>query len=130
MKQCYFCLADLTCLTLSREDFQLLLGPLEEIMKRNLEEYEKPEDLRKPLGHTKQGDVCKLEEFKTVGVLGKGAFGTVKLVIDPKSEKSYALKCIRKNQVVELGQQNHILNEKKVMAMLDNKFLVNLLSFL
>jgi len=33
---------------------------------------------------------------------------------------------IRKNQVVELGQQSHILNEKKVMTVLDNKFLVNL----
>ncbi len=51
---------------------------------------------------------------------------TTKLVTDPSTSKSYALKAIRKNQVVELGQQSHILNEKRVMQMLDNKFLVNL----
>jgi len=116
------------CLTLSREDFTTLLGPLEDIMKRNLDEYEKPEDVRQPIGHdakdVKKG-MCALSELKCVGILGRGAFGTVKLVLDP-SGASYALKAIRKNQVVELGQQSHILNEKKVMQVLDNKFLVNL----
>eukprot|EP00484_Ammonia_sp_Unknown_P012962 CAMPEP_0197072040 /NCGR_PEP_ID=MMETSP1384-20130603/209895_1 /TAXON_ID=29189 /ORGANISM="Ammonia sp." /LENGTH=782 /DNA_ID=CAMNT_0042510853 /DNA_START=136 /DNA_END=2484 /DNA_ORIENTATION=- len=118
------------CLTLSREDFNTLLGPLDDIMQRNLAEYEKPEAERKPIGHgsgsSKEQSVCALDEFKIVGILGRGAFGTVKLVTDPNSNESYALKAIRKNQVVELGQQSHILNEKKVMQMLDCPFLVNL----
>eukprot|EP00488_Nonionellina_sp_1-RS-2012_P001554 TRINITY_DN24_c0_g1_i4.p1 TRINITY_DN24_c0_g1~~TRINITY_DN24_c0_g1_i4.p1 ORF type:complete len:704 (-),score=261.99 TRINITY_DN24_c0_g1_i4:168-1988(-) len=115
------------CLTLSREDFTALLGPLDDIMERNLAEYEKPADLRKPIGH-KAGDtgICKLEDLTIIGILGRGAFGTVKLVTDSITNKSYALKAIRKNQVVELGQQSHILNEKKVMQMMDNPFLVNL----
>merc|ERR1712228_98378 len=95
----------------------------------NLEEYEKPEALRKPIGHNigkNDDNICKLKEFQTIGILGRGAFGTVKLVQDPHTNVSYALKAIRKNQVVELGQQTHILNEKKVMQMLDNPFLVNL----
>ena len=120
------CMDAVECLTLSREDFTVLLGPLDDIMKRNLEEYKKPADLRKCIGHKISSDVCKLEEFSTNGILGRGAFGTVKLVTDPHTSKSYALKAIRKNQVVELGQQTHILNEKKVMQMLDNPFLVNL----
>merc|ERR1719461_1326810 len=104
----------LECLTLSREDFTVLLGPLDEIMKRNLEEYAKPATLRQCIGHKNDSsDVCKLEEFETIGILGRGAFGTVKLVTDPHSKESYALKAIRKNQVVELSQQTHILNEKK-----------------
>jgi len=114
------------CLTLSREDFQTLLGPLEDIMRDNVEEYEKPADCRKPIGHKLDSDVCTLEQFKIIGILGRGAFGTVKLVTDPITNKSYALKAIRKNQVVELGQQSHILNEKNVMQMLENPFLVNL----
>ena len=76
----------LECLTLTREDFIILLGPLEDIMQRNLEEYEKPEDLRKPMGfdNNKSGNnICKLSEFKTIGILGRGAFGVVKLVEDP-----------------------------------------------
>merc|ERR1712228_1164808 len=97
----------------------------------NLEEYEKPEALRKPIGHNigkNDDNICKLKDFKIVGILGRGAFGTVKLVTDPASSKSYALKAIRKNQVVEMGQQSHILNEKKVMSLLDNPFLVNMLA--
>merc|ERR1719378_900496 len=72
------------------------------------------------------GVTCSLADLETIGILGRGAFGTVSLVTDPATSRSYALKAIRKNQVVEMGQQSHILNEKKVMAMLDNAFLVNL----
>jgi len=119
--------AEAECMALSREDFTMLLGPLEDIMQRNLDEYEKPEDVRQPIGHLKGAEkgMCSLSELKCVGILGRGAFGTVKLVLDPTGA-SYALKAIRKNQVVELGQQSHILNEKKVMQVLDNQFLVNL----
>jgi len=124
---------EVECLTLTKEDFDLLLGPLDDIMKRNLEEYEKPDDERKPIGHKKvsveksDDDCnCELADLETIGILGRGAFGTVSLVKDPATGKSYALKAIRKNQVVEMGQQSHILNEKKVMTMLDNPFLVNL----
>lgn len=48
------------------------------------------------------------------------------LVLDPASGHSYALKAIKKAQVIELGQQTHIINEKKVMEMMNNFFLVNL----
>merc|ERR1712045_602905 len=64
--------------------------------------------------------------FKTVGILGKGAFGVVSLVVDRNSGKSYALKAIKKHQIVELGQQEHIVNEKDVMLLMNNPFLVNL----
>jgi len=124
---------EVECLTLSRDDFTILLGPLEDIMTRNLAEYEKPDSIRNPIGHHKgqngpmdDGVTCSLSDLQTVGILGRGAFGTVSLVTDPATSKSYALKAIRKNQVVEMGQQSHILNEKKVMTMLDNPFLVNL----
>merc|ERR1719412_1071465 len=70
--------------------------------------------------------VCSLKQLKTIGILGKGAFGVVSLVLDPLTKKSYALKAIKKHQIVELGQQSHILNEKHVMELLHNPFLVNL----
>jgi len=126
---------EVECLTLSREDFTILLGPLEDIMTRNLAEYEKPDSIRQPIGHKKSSSEsndgavsCPLSQLQTIGILGRGAFGTVSLVTDPSTSKSYALKAIRKNQVVEMGQQSHILNEKKVMVILDNPFLVNLRS--
>merc|ERR1712117_17145 len=74
----------------------------------------------------KKHDVCGLHEFETIGILGKGAFGLVSLVFDPHTKKSYALKAIKKAQIVELGQQSHIVNEKNVMEKMNNPFLVNL----
>merc|ERR1719412_236356 len=74
----------------------------------------------------RNANVCSLKQLKTIGILGKGAFGVVSLVLDPRTKKSYALKAIKKHQIVELGQQSHILNEKHVMELLHNPFLVNL----
>jgi len=119
------------CLWLSREDFAVLLGPLEDILSRQTEEYEKPADKRKLISAAKSHDESAypdLDYFKdnTIGVLGTGAFGTVTLVVDREKKESYALKAIKKIQIVNLGQQTHITNEKKIMQMLDNRFLVNL----
>jgi len=74
----------------------------------------------------KQDDVCKLEEFKTLGILGRGGFGVVSLVQDPQTMKTYALKAMKKSQIVELGYQDHIKREKDVMKSMNCDFLVNL----
>jgi len=73
-------------------------------------------------------NVCKLHELKTIGVLGKGGFGLVTLVKDPKSKRAYALKAIKKHQVIELELQKHIISEKQVMQQLHQQcaFLINL----
>eukprot|EP00494_Astrolonche_serrata_P025298 UN25559 len=70
--------------------------------------------------------VCKLDELKTIGVLGRGGFGLVSLVVDPNTKEAYALKAIKKFQVIETGTQTYIVNEKDVMQRMDNPFLVNL----
>jgi len=61
-----------------------------------------------------------------VRALGKGAFGTVKLVKNRKTGKIYALKSVWKKQVVETGQQGHIMSEKWVMSNLKFPFLCRL----
>jgi len=112
-------------LQLSRDDFHQLLGPLQDIMERNAKEYEKPPNMRKLIGDD-ASKICDLEELVTIGLLGRGAFGKVTLVVDPKTKKSYALKAIKKTQIEELGQSSHIVNEKAVMIRMNNRFLVNL----
>lgn len=113
-----------TLLELGAEDFRQLLGPLQQILERNAKEYEKPEAERVLIGDSAK--ICELHELKTIGLLGRGAFGKVTLVVDPSTKKSYALKAIKKTQIEELGQASHIVNEKKVMMMMSNRFLVNL----
>lgn len=77
--------------------------------------------------------VCDLKTLlkNSRGVLGKGAFGVVTLVIDPDRKQSFALKGIRKSQIVKKRQQKHVKTELRVMrklATLNSKFLVNLIT--
>jgi len=112
-------------LQLSREDFIQLLGPLRNILDRNAKQYELPVNDRHLLDED-SSKICELHELKTIGLLGRGAFGKVTLVVDPNTKKSYALKAIKKKQIEEIGQSSHIVNEKRVMMMMNNRFLVNL----
>jgi len=118
----------LVTLEMSRHDFQELLGPLDELLERKAKKYEKDAEAEDADGGAKKQthDVCGLHELETIGILGKGAFGLVSLVVNPKTNQSYALKAIKKAQIVELGQQSHIINEKRVMEKMNSPFLVNL----
>jgi len=69
---------------------------------------------------------CKLDEFVEIGCLGVGAFGRVTLVEDPQDKSVYALKRVRKNRIVETSQQEHIINEKRIMSALDSPFCIRL----
>jgi serine/threonine protein kinase len=44
---------------------------------------------------------AKLEDFKIKKLIGKGTFGKVYLVELQKNGKQYAMKCIRKDIVIE-----------------------------
>ena len=61
-----------------------------------------------------EAEFFALKELKTIGVLGKGCFGLMTLVQDPRSKASYALNAIKKRQV-ELELQKHIIREKLVL---------------
>jgi len=68
----------------------------------------------------------KLEEFQNLGVLGIGSFGRVSLVKDPSTGLTYSLKSVKKKRVVETGQQEHMKNEREIMALMDSPFIVKL----
>jgi len=125
--------ATITCKTnavlmlLSRNDFGAVLGPLEDILLRHTEEYEKSQ-IPSRNSFAEENKYPKLQQLKenTKGVLGVGAFGIVTLVIDQEKQTSYALKAISKLQVLRNNQSNQILNEKKVLQRLKSMFVVNL----
>lgn len=66
------------------------------------------------------------DDLMTIGTLGKGSFGHVKLVRDKRTGLTYALKAVSRKRIVELGQQEHIINEKKIMQQLECTFLIRL----
>ena len=52
-----------------------------------------------------------------LAILGVGTFGRVKLVTHTKdNDRPYALKCMRKGQVIALKQVEHVMNEKRLLA--------------
>jgi len=97
-------------------------------MSRHTKDYDRVQNISAKLERVPTVDL-DLETLKknTKGVLGRGAFGTVTLVVDQKKQKAYALKAISKLQVVHNKQTAQMLSEKKVMEHLNSAFVVNLI---
>lgn len=113
------------CLMLDRQAFEFLLGPLGDIMEKGLSRYDASQEDKSPEPKTHLEDIAR-EDLIEIGTLGKGSFGHVKLVKHRSTGKTYALKAVSKAQVVQLGQQDHIMSEKNVMAMLNHPTLIRL----
>jgi CRP-like cAMP-binding protein len=122
-----------TVLKLDRTAFSLLLGPLEDIMTNRVKRYNTETKLELDAEEAeRKAAVAALSgapprgELQVIGTLGKGSFGHVQLVQYPPTGQIFALKAVSKQQIVQTGQQGHIMSEKRVMAMLDHPFLIKL----
>ncbi|KAK9817313.1 hypothetical protein WJX72_012521 [[Myrmecia] bisecta] len=106
-------------LTMDRDTFSSLLGPLQSLLDEQAALY----------GPTVSAKLnVKLGDLQKVAVLGAGAFGMVTLV---KHRSTYfALKTLGKEQIVKMGLQEHVKREKEVMAACDCPFMVNLVTAL
>ena len=70
----------------------------------------------------------KLQDLRIIATLGVGGFGRVELVqiAGDSKQTSYALKQMKKSQIVETRQQQHIMSEKEIMEESDCQFIVKL----
>ena len=69
------------------------------------------------------------DHFKKIKDIGKGAFGTVALVKSVYGQKSgglYAMKTLKKSNVIAKKQVAHVLAEKDILAEADNDWIVKL----
>lgn len=121
------------CLALHREQFDLLLGPLGDLMEQH--HAGRLEDERESTafvaktgggaagGSSKSGGgrrdsrmrVIDLAQLTSVAILGEGAFGLVKLMRHKVTNRPYALKAMQKARVVATRQQENVVNEKKLL---------------
>jgi len=67
-----------------------------------------------------------IRSTKPVGVLGEGSFGTVLLIEDKTSGKSYALKALSKEQMIKERVGASVQNERSIMSMLSSPFVAQL----
>ncbi|XP_059610773.1 cGMP-dependent protein kinase egl-4-like [Phlebotomus argentipes] len=66
-----------------------------------------------------------MKDLTVIGTLGVGGFGRVDLVTGPNNE-TYALKCLKKVDVVQQQLQEEVYSEKKLLKMCDHSFIVKL----
>jgi len=110
--------APTTCMKLDRQTFSRLLGE-EDILAREAQRREA--ELAKA-----SRPKIEMASLKQLAILGVGTFGRVKLVTH--GEDVYALKCMRKGQVVALKQVEHVMNEKNLLEMCEHPFLLKLMA--
>ena len=67
-----------------------------------------------------------LSDLSEIGTLGVGTFGRVKLVEHKSTGQKFALKTMRKKQLIALKQVEHVMNEKTLLAQCNHPFLINL----
>eukprot|EP00928_Gymnodinium_smaydae_P087980 TRINITY_DN72141_c0_g1_i1.p1 TRINITY_DN72141_c0_g1~~TRINITY_DN72141_c0_g1_i1.p1 ORF type:complete len:782 (+),score=154.34 TRINITY_DN72141_c0_g1_i1:86-2431(+) len=114
-------------LVLDRESFNMILGPLEDIISRGAQGSSKAKKIR-PSQMARSHESILKKDLKIIGLLGCGGFGAVELVEHVKSnpKKTYALKGLSKGFICKLCSQDAVLNEKDILLMTQSPFIVKL----
>jgi cGMP-dependent protein kinase len=110
-----------TCYICSRESFTTILGSLQTLIDAEVARRERA-------AASAKAPQPKWEDLELRRILGVGTFGRVKLVLHKPTNTAYALKCMRKQQVVATKQQSHVLNEKRILASMDHPFVLRLMA--
>ncbi|KAK4987104.1 Serine/threonine kinase [Elasticomyces elasticus] len=71
-------------------------------------------------------DAVNLNHFRLLRVVGKGAFGKVRIVERRDTGLTFALKYIRKDEIVRSESVRNILRERRMLEHLNHPFLCNL----
>lgn len=119
-------------LALTRDHFEHILGPLQEIM---LESHgqQGQDKVRKthlaPVASAAYRDeTCDVElsDLKRLGLLGCGGFGTVSLELHKPTGDTYALKQLSKGYIIKMRTHKGVLREKEIMALCNSPFIIRL----
>ncbi|KAK4517095.1 uncharacterized protein ATC70_000425 [Mucor velutinosus] len=68
----------------------------------------------------------RLDDFNLQRTLGTGSFGRVHLIQSKINKRYYALKVLKKAEIVKLKQVEHTNNERSIIAKVQHPFIVNL----
>jgi CRP-like cAMP-binding protein len=114
-----------TCLTFTVDVFENLFGPVSTALQKGVKPSHVEE--QKPANKEMIFDSTK---FKAKYILGSGSFGVVTLA-EYRPDKSqpavnYALKSLSKLAVIETGQIRHVLDERKLLSIMDSIFILRL----
>jgi protein kinase A len=68
----------------------------------------------------------KLSDLEMKQTLGTGSFGRVRLCKHKGSNEYFAIKCLKKREIIKMKQVQHIIAEKSLLNELAHPFIVNL----
>eukprot|EP00929_Paragymnodinium_shiwhaense_P066786 TRINITY_DN33549_c0_g1_i2.p1 TRINITY_DN33549_c0_g1~~TRINITY_DN33549_c0_g1_i2.p1 ORF type:complete len:1983 (-),score=384.47 TRINITY_DN33549_c0_g1_i2:114-6062(-) len=95
---------------MTKEMFQeIITGPIREYMKERIE---------------MQNTTVTFKDLEYRRVIGRGGFGVVKMVRHKATHVRYALKCVRKQAVVDKEQTDSLVSERSILAEVDHPFIV------
>lgn len=116
-------------LALDRDSFNMLLGPLEDLIKRS-EDKGRPSMIKKNQAFTnpndRQRETILRKDLVKIGLLGCGGFGAVELYEHKVTKDSYAMKGLSKGYIVKTGMQDSVMNEKNILMMTNSIFIIKL----
>lgn len=67
-----------------------------------------------------------LSDYDMTTTLGTGSFGRVLLCKNKKSGEFYAMKRLKKADIIKLRQVDHVISENTILADIDHPFLVRI----
>lgn len=65
-----------------------------------------------------------IDEFEVIKPISRGAFGRVYLAMKKSTKDLFAIKVMRKKDLVRKNMQQSVNNEKNILAMANNPFVV------
>uniref|UniRef100_A0A915C3B6 cGMP-dependent protein kinase n=1 Tax=Parascaris univalens TaxID=6257 RepID=A0A915C3B6_PARUN len=123
-------------LTLDRDSFNRLIGHLDSFTRDYIDGAPQiPLTRSNSLASGKLSKYGKENEFANLQLhqlqrlvtLGVGGFGRVDLVcVDGDESRTYALKAVGKQHVVDMRQQEHIFSERNIMVQAQSQFIIRM----
>lgn len=84
------------------------------------------DEVKPTLGKIKIEGPLTLDDFDLGVTLGTGSFGRVRFATHKKTNSYWAIKMLKKAEVIRLQQVEHMLSEKNILMCLDHPFVVQL----
>ncbi|GMH16533.1 hypothetical protein Nepgr_018374 [Nepenthes gracilis] len=73
----------------------------------------------------KRHKIC-VDDFELLNIIGRGAFGEVRLCREKKSGNIYAMKKLKKSEMLSRGQVEHVRSERNLLAEVASNYIVKL----
>jgi cGMP-dependent protein kinase len=127
---------DMQCLTFTVDVFENLFGPVSKVLQPKVASLERTRSTIRASDSVISAQMASLErkfdswKFKIKHVLGSGTFGIVSLAEyreNPTAQPLHvALKSLSKATVIETGQLRHVIDERKLLSIMNSRFILKL----